>query len=88
MDKEKVSKRKIQGFTPIRLQAVPTQEHGSLTKVVISGTIKGNAADEFEKLREEYGLNRSQLMAQMVYHCLNRSDELKDLYKRLAILGN
>lgn len=76
-----------EGFKPMRLQLAPRVDTSSFTKVTISGTLKGPAAEEFEKMRESSGLNRSQLMVQMIYHCLGKTDELKDFYKRLAILG-
>lgn len=74
-------------FEPMRLVPAPQAELQSLTKLCASCTLKGDIADEFEKMREEYGLSRAHLMRQMVYHCLGRSEELKDFYKRLAILG-
>lgn len=74
------------GFVPLRLTPLPSQDTSS-TKITATTTIKGVAADEFEALCEKYGLNRSQLTLQMVYHCLNRTEDLKSFYKRLAILG-
>lgn len=74
-------------FVPMRL--IPTSELGpsSTTKITATCTIKGDAADEFEAIMEKYQLNRSQLVLQMVYHCLGKSKELKDLYTRLQILA-
>lgn len=76
-----------QEFVPIRLQAAPIVEAGSNSKLTVSATLKGLTADEFEKMRQESGLNRSQLVVQMIYHCLGKTEELKDFYRRLAILG-
>jgi hypothetical protein len=73
-------------FTPMVLQAPPALD-STPHKMTLSCTIKGKAAAEFEKILQETGLNKSQLMVQMIYHCLNRTEELKDLYRRLAILG-
>lgn len=73
-------------FTPITLQAAPAQDH-SPARVTVTATLKGVAAEEFEELCSKHGLNRSQLLTQMVYHCLNRTEDLKDFYRRLAILG-
>lgn len=74
-------------FVPMRLQAVPAGEISSNARLTVTGTLKGSAAEDFQKLMEKYSLNRSQLMVQMVYHCLGKTSELKDFYKRLAILG-
>lgn len=76
-----------EGFKPMRLIPAPAEGSQSSTKITATCTLKGEVADEFEKLADEYGLNRSQLIVQMVYHCLGRSSELKDFYRRLQILG-
>lgn len=74
------------GFTPMRLQSAPEKDNNP-TKLTATTTLKGEAAEEFEKLASEFGLNRSQLLTQMVYHCLGKTEQLKDFYRRLVILG-
>lgn len=75
-------------FVPMRLTPPPSEtDPGPTSKLSISATLKGPVADEFEKLKNDFGLSRSQLMVQMVYHCMGRSAELKDFYRRLMILG-
>lgn len=81
------SKQESVGFVPMRLEPVTPSPDKSYTKITATTTIKGVAADEFEALCASYGLNRSQLVLQMVYHCLNRTKDLEDFYKRLAVLG-
>jgi serine/threonine protein kinase HipA of HipAB toxin-antitoxin module len=53
----------------------------------VTATLKGEVADEFMKIAEEAGLNKSQLALQMIYHALNKTEDLKDFYRRLAILA-
>lgn len=77
---------KTEGFRPIKLLEAPVGEVGS-AKTTVTCTLKGSAAEEFETLCNANGLSKSQLLTQMVYHCLNKSDNLKDLYRRLAILA-
>ena len=74
------------GFTPMRLTAAPEKE-ANPAKLTATVNLKGSAAEEFQAMAEEYGLNRAQLLTQMVYHCLNRTEDLKDFYRRIAILG-
>jgi len=74
------------GFEPMSL-VVMTPEIGSSSRLTVTSTLKGLAAEEFQAMCEKAGINRSQLVTQMVYHCLNRTADLKDFYKRLAILG-
>lgn len=75
-------------FEPMRLQPYdlgkPEKSHLQLT---LSTTIRGQIVEDLEKLQEEYGLNRSQLLRQMIYHCLGKTEELKEFYKRMSILG-
>lgn len=73
-------------FEPIRLQDPPREPEWK-SRLTVSATLKGDVCQEFEKMAEEYGLNRSQLIVQMVHHCLGRTEELKDFYRRLAILA-
>lgn len=73
-------------FTPMRLQAAPEPERNP-TKLTATVNLKGSAAEEFEEMAQKFGLNRAQLLTQMVYHCLNRTEDLKDFYRRIAILG-
>ena len=80
--------KNTEGFKPMQLIALQSIKEGPVSRVTVTTTIKGSAADDFEKMCRDSGLNRSQLLTQMVYHCLNRTDELKDFYKRLAILSN
>ena len=75
-------------FKPMKL--IPAPGTGSQTggpSITCTCTIKGEIAKQFEAMQDEYGLNRAQLVRRMVYHCLGRTEELKDFYKRLAILG-
>lgn len=74
-------------FMPIRLRPAPEEDSQSTTKITVSSTLKGSAADEFEAICRDYNLNRSQLVVQMVYHCLGKTNELRDFYRRLVILG-
>lgn len=76
---------KQEKFVPMKLQEVLQVDVGN-DKVTVTTTIKGIAAQEFEEMRKKAGLNRSQLLTQMVYHCLGRSKDLKDFYRRLAVL--
>lgn len=73
-------------FVPMRLPVLPDKDNNPL-KLTITTTVRGSIVTDFEDLAREYGLNRSQLLAQMVHHCLGKTEELKDFYKRLAILG-
>lgn len=73
-------------FSPMRLQEAPAGDPNK-TRVTITTTLKGKAGEEFEEMCSKNGLNRSQLLTQMVYHCLNRTEDLKDFYRRIAILG-
>lgn len=77
---------KSSGFVPMRLENLPHVDYNS-AKTTVTTTLKGVVADEFEKLCSESGLNKSQLLVQMVYHCLNRTEDLREFYRRLAILG-
>lgn len=80
-----MSKKPV-GFVPLIVPTAPETKEGS-AKTTATVNLKGVAAEEFLALSEQYGLNRSQLLLQMVYHCLNRTEDLKDLYRRIAILG-
>lgn len=73
-------------FAPFEIPRV-TPGNSDVNKLTCTTTIRGAAADEFEELAEKSGLNKSQLLTQMVYHCLGRSGELKEFYRRIAILG-
>lgn len=73
-------------FTPMTLVEAPVGDTNK-SRVTVTTTLKGAAAEEFEEMCEKFGLNRSQLLTQMVYHCLNRTADLKDFYRRIAILG-
>jgi hypothetical protein len=75
-------------FKPMKLVPASREEASSPTKLTVTALLKGAIADEFEQLRTDYGLNRSQLLVQMVYHCLGKTAELKDFYRRLNILRN
>lgn len=74
-------------FKPLKLVAVQTDNSNAGRRLTITCTLKGDAAVEFERLVEETGLNKSQLSLQMVYHALGKTDDLKDFYRRLAILA-
>lgn len=88
MSKEKIKvENSTSKFTPMRLQTVTLEQSASDSRVTVTTTLKGSAADEFEILGKEFGLNRSQLLTQMVYHCLGKTNELRDFYRRLVILG-
>ena len=71
----------------MRLAPAPKEDQASSKKITISTTIRGDAAEEFEQLCEKNGLNKSQLAIQMIYHCLNKTQDLKDFYRRIQILG-
>ena len=86
MPKNNVSAEQSKHFNPIEIPSV-TAGLSDPRKITVTTSIRGKAADEFEAMCENYGLNRSQLLTQMVYHCLGRSEELKDFYRRVAILG-
>lgn len=73
-------------FAPFEIPKV-TPGNSDVQKLTCTTTIRGEAAEDFEDLCQKSGLNRSQLLTQMVYHCLNRSSELKEFYRRIAILG-
>lgn len=74
------------GFTPMEIPKV-CPGRPEVNKLTCTTTIRGEAAKEFEALCDKYDINKSQLLTQMVYHCLNRSDDLRDFYRRVAILG-
>ena len=74
-------------FKPMKLQDPPAGMSGYQNKTVVTCTVKGYACDDFEKLVIETGLSKSQLGLQMIYHCLGRTKELENLYKRLAFLA-
>ncbi len=74
-------------FQPMLLAVAPNRA-GSYVKTTISTTIKGDAAEEFDKMVEKTGLTKSQLALQMIHHCLDKTQDLKNLYRRLAILAN
>lgn len=78
--------KEIKTFSPFTLPSVSQGTYND-AKLTCTTTIRGNAAREFEKICNESGLNRSQLLTQMVYHCLNRSEELKEFYRRVAVMG-
>jgi hypothetical protein len=73
-------------FAPFELPKVSPHVRDD-NKLTCTTTIRGKAAIDFEDLCEKSGLNRSQLLTQMVYHCLGRSNELKEFYRRVAVLG-
>lgn len=73
-------------FQPFEIPRV-TPGQPDPNKLTCTTTIRGAAVGDFEKLCEKSGLNKSQLLTQMVYHCLGRSGELKEFYRRIAILG-
>lgn len=79
-------KQSADKFVPFELPKV-SPGSSDVNKLTATTTLRGAAADDFEDLCEKSGLNRSQLLTQMVYHCLGRSSELKEFYRRIAILG-
>lgn len=79
-------KDKDSAFVPFEIPRV-TPGQTETHKLTCTTTIRGKAADDFEDLCEKSGLNKSQLLTQMVYHCLGRSGELKEFYRRVAIMG-
>lgn len=73
-------------FKPFKLIKLDPSIH-STSRTTVTTTLKGSVSEEFDKMCEETGLNKSQLLTQMVFHCLGKSAELKDFYRRLAVLG-
>lgn len=86
MSKESKASSKGGAFEPFQIPSVVPGQR-DVYKLVATTTIRGDAATQFEKMCEQTGLNRSQLLTQMVYHCLGRTGELKEFYQRIAILG-
>jgi len=71
---------KSKEFTPIGLSPISIKTD-SATRLTATVLLRGKIAEEFEAMVRDNNLNRSQLLTQMVYHCLNRSEELEDLYR-------
>lgn len=79
--------KKSEAFQPLKLRSLEAKAAYSDRRVTVTATLKGEVADEFMKIAEEAGLNKSQLALQMIYHALNKTEDLKDFYRRLAILA-
>lgn len=73
-------------FVPFKIPSVSSNSSDT-RRLTCTTTLRGDIVNEFEDVCEKYGLNRSQLMTQMVYHCLGRTADLQEFYKRVAILG-
>ena len=52
-------------------------------KTPISTSLEDDRLIEFDKLKSEFGLNRSQLLRQMVEHCLEDWNSISRSGKRL-----
>lgn len=77
--------KKEDKFEPVPLPVFVKSESGYGPYVTATVNLKGDIGAEFEKMATDNNLNRSQLLRQMIYFCLGRKDELKDLAARAAM---
>lgn len=75
-------------FQPIRIPFVHTA--GAHRGPVLNAgvTLRGEAAEIFEKMIADNNLNRSALLRQMVYHCLGLESELDAIKRQVLLYGD
>lgn len=58
---------------PFKVERAPTppRARNDEPQLVVTAAIRGEAAEKFEELRKENGLNTTQLVRQMIFHCLD-----------------
>lgn len=75
-------------FVPVPVPAMAqAADRPFQNKITATCTLKGEAADLFEKMVSENNLNRSLLARQMIYHCLGMEKEMQELAQQATLWG-